>query len=81
MIRLRNATHWEAASWNGAYITFQNPATRNLPVHKAPNAETIELLFQNGLVNGWRTSFSYDAMRKRILSPKQMRIRPVGAAL
>ena len=39
---------------------------------KAPNAETIELLYEQGLISSWERKFSLDTMRKRNLSGRQM---------
>lgn len=39
---------------------------------KAPNAETIELLFQQGLISNWERDFSYDTLRKRRLTAGQL---------
>lgn len=42
---------------------------------KAANAETIELLFEQNLINTWERSFSIDTRRKRKLSFKQLQKR------
>lgn len=39
---------------------------------KAPNAETIELLFQQRLISDWERTFSFNTIRKRNLSAKQL---------
>lgn len=39
---------------------------------RAPNAETIELFFRQGLISLWERSFSLDTWRKRNLSFGQM---------
>jgi len=42
---------------------------------KAPNAETIELLFDQDLISSWERSFSLDTLRKRNLTPGQLQKR------
>jgi hypothetical protein len=39
---------------------------------KAPNAETIAVLFEQQLLSGWEKDFSLDTMRKRNLSSSQL---------
>jgi hypothetical protein len=39
---------------------------------KAPNSETIELLFEHRLISDWERRFAHNTFRKRNLSAKQM---------
>jgi hypothetical protein len=42
---------------------------------KAPNAETVELLFGRGLISTWERTFSLDTLRKRNLTFGQLQKR------
>jgi hypothetical protein len=39
---------------------------------KASNTETIELMFQQRLISSWERTFSFETMRKRNLSDRQL---------
>jgi hypothetical protein len=39
---------------------------------KSPNAEMIELLYEQGLLSSWERSFSHDTVRKRNLTSNQL---------
>lgn len=43
-----------------------------IDLDKAPNADTIELMFEQRLITAWERQFSFDTIRKRALSANQL---------
>ncbi len=41
-------------------------------IDKAPNPETIELLYEQTLITAWERTFSYNTLKKRNLTSKQL---------